>query len=270
MTAMFEYSQSYNRYTYCFNNPLRFTNPSGYVVRGRNDVLNPQYFIWLKSSNSKNGNSFNTDIVEGSPSPIYDEDGNFLGTDDEGLQGDAIVMNINDFVQGMSHEDALALSTSLNENNLEMAQLKMNTHYSNLKNRPDWDGYLTKREADEWWKNGNGEALYVDIDKIDLSGIVSLGERFVYQTKSFNLLVHSASLDDGLVYGHITLKRYPNHKVRAYSDRYDFEMHSWKNPLNYLRNIETMIGKMVSGNGNSYEINIYGETELRPILPWIK
>ena len=106
---MFEYSQSYNRYSYCFNNPLRFTDPSGYVVRGRNDVLNPQYFIWLKSSNSKNGNSFNTDIVEGSPSPI-----------------------------------------------------------------------------------------------------------------SFNLLVHSASLDDGLVYGHITLKRYPNHKVRAYSDRYDF------------------------------------------------
>ena len=270
MTAMSEYSQSYNRYSYCFNNPLRFTDPSGYVVRGRNDVLNPQYFIWLKSSNSKNGNSFNTDIVEGSPSPIYDEAGNFLGTDDEGLRGDAIVMNINDFVQGMSHEDALALSTSLNENNLEMAQLKMNTHYSNLKNRPDWDGYLTYLEAREWWRNGNGEALYVDIDKIDLSGIVSLGERFVYQTKSFNLLVHSASLDDGLVYGHITLKRYPNHKVRAYSDRYDFEMHSWKNPLNYLRNIETMIGKMVSGNGNSYEINIYGETELRPILPWIK
>ena len=29
---MSEYSQSYNRYSYCFNNPLRFTDPSGFVT----------------------------------------------------------------------------------------------------------------------------------------------------------------------------------------------------------------------------------------------
>jgi len=38
MTAVFEYSQSYNRYSYCFNNPLRFTDPSGYVV-----TIPPEY-----------------------------------------------------------------------------------------------------------------------------------------------------------------------------------------------------------------------------------
>ena len=32
-------SQAYNRYSYCFNNPLRFTDPSGYVVD-----IPPEYF----------------------------------------------------------------------------------------------------------------------------------------------------------------------------------------------------------------------------------
>ena len=33
--------QAYNRYTYCFNNPLRFTDPSGYFVE------NPPYYFML-------------------------------------------------------------------------------------------------------------------------------------------------------------------------------------------------------------------------------
>ena len=72
MTAMSEYSQSYNRYSYCFNNPLRFTDPSGYVVRGRNDVLNPYFLYYDFSSFSSDGSSFNTDIVEGSPMMMED------------------------------------------------------------------------------------------------------------------------------------------------------------------------------------------------------
>ena len=45
--------------------------------------------------------------------PIYDEDGNFLGADDKGLRGEAIVMNKNDFTEGMSHETALEKGTAL-------------------------------------------------------------------------------------------------------------------------------------------------------------
>lgn len=41
-------------------------------------------------------------------SPIYNTAGDFLGTDDEGLQGKAIVMNEDDFSQGMFHESAVA------------------------------------------------------------------------------------------------------------------------------------------------------------------
>ena len=81
--------------------------------------------------------------------PIYDEDGDFLGTDDQGLQGTAIVMNKDNFTQGMSHEDALSHSLGaegLNEGGLD----KLLTHKAGLKDRPDWDGYLTKKDADDW------------------------------------------------------------------------------------------------------------------------
>ncbi len=103
-----------------------------------------------------------------------------------------------------------------------------------------------------------------------MSGILSLGEKYVGQVKTFNLLLNSNSLNDGLVYGNITLKRYPNHSVRAYADEYNFEMHNPKNPLNWVRNAETIIGRKVAGEGKSFEINIYGSKKLTPILPWIK
>lgn len=88
--------------------------------------------------------------------------------------------------------------------------------------------------------------------------------------KSFNLLLVSNSVNDGLVYGQITLRRYPNHTVRAFADKYDFEMHSWNSPSNWVRNAATVIGKAGAGQGTGYEINIFGSKKLRPKLPCIK
>jgi hypothetical protein len=202
--------------------------------------------------------------------PIYDPDGNLLGTDDNGLPGHAIFMNKDNFKQGMSYKDAM-------KHNLEIEGLanqdaidRYTVSFEGLKDRSDWDGYLTLSEANDWYRNGNEQPLFVDLSKIDLSGIVSLGEKFVGDEGTFNLLLNSNSLNDGLVYGQITLKRYPNHTVRAYADKYDFDMKSWWNPLNWGRNIETAIGQKVAGLGTGYEINIYGSKKLTPILPFIK
>lgn len=200
-------------------------------------------------------------------SPVYDPDGNFLGTDDNGLQGEAIVMSPKNFIQGMSYKEAMSFSTKTNGTE---ADERIKNHMENLPTRPDWDGYLTLKEANEWYRTGNGEPLFVSLDKIDLSGIVSLGEKFVGQVKSFNLLFVSNSINDGLVYGHVTLKRYPNNTVRAFADNYSFEMHNWKNPSNWGRNAETVIGNRVAGEGTRYEINVYGSKRIKPILPWIK
>ena len=232
---MAEKYYSTNPFAYCLNNPIKYVDPTGELV-----------------------------------SPIYDRKGTLLGTDDEGLKGNAIIMDESNFKQGMSHEEAL--SYSLGYEGLIDGQARSNytTSYTGLKDRPDYDGYLTLAEANKWYREGKGQPLFTSLDKIDLSKIYSLGEKYVGQIKSFNLLLHSSSLNDGLVYGNITLKRYPNHSVRAFSDKYDFEMHNSKNPVNWGRNIETIIGGKVAGKGQPYEINIYGSTKLTPFLPWIK
>ena len=152
-------SQAYNRYSYCFNNPLRFTDPSGYVVRGSRNYYDWNSMVYYDFGNHRNnGSAFNTDLSEGKFSPIYDVNGYFLGTDDEGLQGEAIVMRREDFRQGMSHKKALSLATDLDENNKD-AEIRLYSHFSQLGNRPDWDGYLTKSETDDWWLHGNGNAI---------------------------------------------------------------------------------------------------------------
>ena len=57
---------------------------------------------------------------------------------------------------------------------------------------------------------------------------------------------------------------------RYFASYNNFEMHSWKNPLNWGRNIETIIGSKVAGKGVPYVIHFYGSQTLTPILPWIK
>ncbi|WP_373033771.1 RHS repeat domain-containing protein [Sulfurovum sp.] len=108
-------------------------------------------------------------------SPVYDPKGNFLGTDDGGLKGDNIVMDSGSFTQSMSPADAKKNSFI---GPLEKeASGKMNTHYSNLSSRPDYDGYVSREEGVSWAKsrpNNIGtpdDALYFDAAKMDFGAL---------------------------------------------------------------------------------------------------
>ena len=113
-------------------------------------------------------------------SPIYSNSGKFLGVDDKGLMGDAIIMEERFFInQCMPHDQAL--KNSYTGRVSPKAQKMIDNHYSKLKYRPDYDGFVTRNEGIAWahshrnaLKRENADDnLYVDASKIDFAGLTT-------------------------------------------------------------------------------------------------
>jgi hypothetical protein len=182
----------------------------------------------------------------------------------------AFIMNADYFTQGMSHEEALEKNLGEDGFVSGKAYAKYHKSYNSLSSRPDYDGYLTLAEANEWYRNGNGDPLFADLGKINMSNLYSLGEKYVGESKPISLFKASMDVNDALVYGSFGMTRYPNHQVRASRDRYDFEMHEGNSISIWARNQATKIGEWVAGYGTPYEINFYGSKILKPRWPWTK
>jgi len=212
----------------------------------------------------------------GGESPIYDMDGNFLGTDDQGVQGEAILMEANQFTQGMSHASALEagltfdefheLFNSPNSTYALETELLVMEHQQGLSSRPDWDGFLTLDEANEWYRNGNGEPLYVDASRINLSPMEKGDFNGVGDSKYINFLdPRTFNKEAGLVYGTIKLTLL-NHSGSVklggknnLLDVYNFDQQSGRP----FRNIATWIGQEYAGQGTTYKIYNYGMGKIK-------
>ena len=206
--------------------------------------------------------------------PVYNTQGYLIGITDTGLQGEPIIVEDNgtDLVdyRKMTWDEIQSLNLGVDGLVNEEAKSRYEASVAGLPDRPDWDGYITLEEANKWYREGNGEPLYADLQKVDLSGLLSLGEKDVGKSYIVNLFIGSGSLTDALVYGTITLKRYPDHGVRAYDDRYDFDIKKSIKPNVMMRNALTVIGEWIAGSGTPYSIQFYGTAKLNPIFPWTK
>lgn len=231
-----ENSRRWTPYNYAYNNPMYFVDPDGMQA-----------------------------------APIYDTNGNLLGTDNQGLQGTPIVMEAENFKQGMDHDEAISHSTYIPGKseyygfNSEAAVEKYMNTQVNLENRPDYDGVLTLAEANNWFRNGEGSPLYVDAAKIDLSP-VTVGELQNSGGDMFKNFFLTTNTQTGVIYGtlKITLENANSGAVKlggegGFLDKYDFDQKpsdgTWQREA---RNAGTTAGSILAGKGIPYNIYNYG------------
>jgi RHS repeat-associated protein len=199
--------------------------------------------------------------------PIFDEFGAFLGTDELGLQGEAIIMKASDFTQGMSHAVALSKGTLFSQFKFTnpLGQGLISAQLNNFPSRPDWDGILTKSEADKWYTSNMRSPLYVDMSKLDIASAKDMFANKPNGTSVYPNFIYDLT-NTGDVFGHmqVTLVDRLTGEVKLgtknYLDIYDFDYKPVKNLEILLRNILVAGGD--PGKGTSFMIHGYGKPPL--------
>jgi RHS repeat-associated protein len=238
---------SLSPYVYCADNPVKLVDPNGEEIN-----------------------------------PIYDRFGYFLGTDDRGLQGDLIVMDRKNFQQNMSHDDALNNSTYFDMHHYSEAEARCLDHFNSLKDRPDYDGFVTISEGIQWAKNHPNakfhptpdNTLYIDAAQLDLGFLtvknsgLNVGDDYVnINLYDFVDRKNPRSVNTTYALGNTGIKLLDNKGTISFSgDVYDWDYHT-KSPM---RNSLIFFERLRRGldDSHGFKICIYGTAKLNQTWPF--
>ena len=102
--------------------------------------------------------------------PVYNTQGYLIGITDTGLQGEPIIVEDNgtDLVdyRKMTWDEIQSLNLGVDGLVNEEAKSRYEASVAGLPDRPDQDGYITLEEANKWYREGNGEPLYADLESV--------------------------------------------------------------------------------------------------------
>ncbi len=278
-----------------YDNPYKFNGKeldeeTGLYYYGAR-YYNPKISLWLSVDPLAGVNpdktpynyTSNNPVVRIDPTgmvdnPIYGTDGTFLGTDDKGLQGEMIVMNKEDFKQGMSHEEAMKLNKGIDGFlNPDIANQALE-HYSKLPDRPDYDGFVTIEEGIEWAKKHPNalqnptpdNSLYLDASKLNFGNLsvknigLKEGEKGNINLYDYVKLFNNKSRATVYALGNTQMKLI-NKKtgtVKLFWDNYDWDYHH--NPPSGLRDRLVQFERVRKGlnDEHGFRVYIYGQGKI--------
>lgn len=226
----------------------------------------------------------NVDPSGANDNPIYDTEGNFLGTDDKGLQGSAIVMDKSDFKQGMKHDDAQKLDKGIGALKSPEALNKFFDHFAMLPSRPDYDGFVSIDEGVAWAKahpnldndnidrNGMGNVtpndyLYLDAAKLDF-GTLRASDLSLGIATEINLLyktdmMSSASVATTYALGRTQLKLLDNNgTIEVINGTHN--IYNWDRGGGFIRDnlIKAERSRTGINDSHGFPLSIYGTGKL--------
>jgi hypothetical protein len=144
----------------------------------------------------------------------------------------------------------------------EVFNQNLNTQY---KTRPDDDGDLTIGEARYWWKYGNGDPLYIDINTLDFSSVdfnkfstTKLryhGDPMIQVNFAGNEMVN---IKQAIIYGTISLVK-DGSWIYALPDTFNFDIKNAKG--SFVRDVLTGALLINFGFGTRFKIIFYGTVQ---------